>query len=165
MTVAERTRETPPAPKPAEVTPPGPLPRPPAPGRELSRGTSAAETGAQGESAGLSFGGGGGTEAAVRDEFCGGRIWPSCREYINEMLGEIERNWQKAQPERGVTVLTFTVDRSGQVLDVEVDSSSGSGLLDRASRAALRGARLPGLPADYPEPTLSIRLTFPYGVR
>jgi TonB family protein len=166
MAVPDREAETPPPPKPETVTPPGPRPREAAPGRELSRGTSAAETGASGEASGLSFGGGGGTAASVSDEFCGGRIWPSCREYVNTMLGEIGRHWQKSQPERGFTVVTFTVERGGgRVVDVQVVSSSGSGLLNRAARAALNQALLPPLPADYLESALSIRLTFPYGVQ
>jgi TonB family protein len=164
MTIPDRARETPPPPKPETAAPVGPLPRPPAPGRELARGAAAAETGARGESTGLSFGGGGGTSESFRDEFCGGRIWPSCHEYVGRMLGEIERHWQKAQPERGLTVLTFTINQDGSVDEVVVAQSAG-GLLDRAARSALDQARLPPLPSDYPERSLSIRLSFPYGVR
>jgi outer membrane biosynthesis protein TonB len=44
-----------------------------------------------------------------------------------------------------------------------VFQSSGNSILDRAARAALFDARFMPLPGEYPNPALTIRLSFPYG--
>lgn len=51
----------------------------------------------------------------------------------------------------GVTILAFTLDRAGNVVDSWIQKSSGSEMLDNAALEALERARpLPPLPAGYP---------------
>jgi protein TonB len=145
--------------KPSEA-PPSSVPRPPTTGTALARGTAAAETGATGQSLGLSFGGGaGGTQTITLADFC-------CPAYVTVMLEQIRRGWANVQPDRGTTVMKYTILRDGTVTDISVEKSSGSSLLDRASRAALdlfRRDRARPLPPEYTGESLTIYLTFPYG--
>jgi len=157
MTIPERepVRVQPPPPRTERPTTPTP-PRPPAPGREVNQGNVAVETGARGQGAGLSFGGGGGTSGTLETtDFC-------CMDYIELMRGKIDDEWRKDLPERGTTIVRFTIQRSGAISDITIVQSSGSNLLDREAERTLRRITLPGLPTAYTEPTLGIRLTFPY---
>jgi TonB family protein len=130
--------------------------RTPATGKEVTKGVALAETGATGQGTGLTFGGGaGGASATLDSDFC-------CREYVEEMLRRIRANWKNVQPENGTTVIKFRVLRDGTISAPEVERSSGSAMLDLASRAAFSGLRLPPLPEQYKEDTLTIHLTFPY---
>ena len=52
--------------------------------------------------------------------------------------------------EQGRVVVRFTVARDGQVLDVQLASSSGSPRLDQGATGMLRGARLPRSPPPCP---------------
>lgn len=150
--------------EPVRVQPPPPprqerqtatTPRPPAAGRELNQGNTAVETGSRGQGEGLSSGGGGGTSAAFDVNFC-------CPGYIDLLRGQVDQVWNKNLPERGTTILQFTIVRSGAIQDVQVLRSSGSNLLDREAIRAVGRVRLPELPLEWTEPTLGIRLTFPY---
>lgn len=138
--------------------PPPPLPpaRSLVTGREIVRGNTAVDTGAKGQGAGLTFGGGGaGGETDLKD-FC-------CPEYLQQILDTIDGNWNKNQPETGKTIVKFTVGRSGAISNIVIETPSGSGVLDRAARSALLNSQLPRLPAAYPRDTLTVHLTFPYG--
>ena len=142
--------------KPREVTPPPPT-RPPTTGAQVAKGTAAAETGAVGQSTGLTFGGG--AEGAVGKldvaDFC-------CPEFLQAMLREIRRGWNDQMPGTGVTVMKFTILRDGRIVDVVTEKSSGNGMLDIASRSAVP-AKLPmPLPAGYPGAQLVVHLSFPY---
>jgi TonB family protein len=145
--------------RPAQKTPkPPPLPavRPPIMGPRMASGSTAVDTGARGQGAGLTFGGGGlGGETDDKD-FC-------CPDYLVQVMAAVDSVWHKDQLEHGATTLRFTVQRNGAIRDVTVFQSSGVGILDRASKDALSEARLPPLPPAYTPPTLAIRLTFPYG--
>jgi TonB family protein len=160
MKVPEKTPVKPPPPKPASAVeqPPSPITRPPTTGREVTTGSSTAETGARGQGTGLTSGGGGTGAAVDVTNFC-------CNEYIVDMQRRIERYWQRGLPDRGETVLKFVIHRDGQVTDIAVEKSSGSGLLDRAARSALMQATLAPLPDRYEGDTLTVHLSFPYGVR
>lgn len=132
--------------------------RTPVTGPQVSQGSTRADTGARGQGVGLSFGGGlSGGETDLSD-FC-------CPEWVSAMLNAIEGRWNKNQPERGTTVLRFTIARDGSIdrNTITVVQRSGYGVLDRAAQAALQDVRLPPLPAAYPNPTLTVRLSFPYG--
>ena len=159
MAIPERTVERTP-PRPADTkAPPAPVTRPPPPGREVSRGTSITETGNVGESAGLASGGErGGQRTDFGADFC-------CPEWGRIMIDAIDRNWASQQPERGLTILSFVVHQNGTVTDLAVAQSSGSGNLDMLAQFAVRQARIPPLPRAYTEPTLRVRLRFPYGVQ
>ena len=159
MTIPETAVERTP-PKPVETTaPPVPAPRPPAPGRQVSRGTAATETGNVGQSAGLASGGErGGQRTEFDANFC-------CPEWGRIMVEAIDQNWSGVQPERGLTILSFVVNQNGTITELKVDESSGSPNLDRLALFAVQRARIPPLPRAYTEPTLRVRLRFPYGVQ
>ncbi len=150
-----------PLPSPKSTTPtPTPTPpvvtRPPITGPLVTQGNTPVDTGARGQGAGLTFGGGGtGGETDLKD-FC-------CPAYLQELTAAIDQNWQKRQPERGTTEIRFSVLRDGSIVDVEITGRSGSGVLDRISRNAVTESRLRPLPAAYTtSDRLTIRLKFPY---
>jgi len=159
MTIPDTTVDRTP-PKPVETkAPPTTVPRPPAPGRAVSRGTAVTETGNVGESAGLASGGErGGQRTDFDANFC-------CPEWGRIMVEAIDQHWASVQPERGLTILSFVVNQNGTITDLVVDQSSGSGNLDRLALFAVRQARIPPLPRAYTEPTLRVRLRFPYGIQ
>lgn len=144
--------------KPAPTTKPvkpEPAVRPPTTGPQLTQGNTPVDTGARGQGQGLTFGGGGtGGETNLAD-FC-------CPEYIALLTQQIDQNWQKAQQQRGTTVIRFSILKDGTVADLQVIKPSGSPLLDRASQRALLAAKLPALPSQYKSEKLTVNLTFPY---
>ena len=150
------------APKPAENPAPAPpvAARPPVTGAQVTQGSTTVETGASGQGAGLTFKKGIGGGETDLSNFC-------CPEYLNQMLSTIDGRWTKRPPgeDRGTTLLKFTINRDGSIDNILVETGSGSGVLDRNSRAALLGLRLPPLPPDYSNPTLTVHLEFPYGQR
>ena len=170
---APAVRATPPPPPPPTTQLPPRPPRPtttqrpqqeapraatraPVTGAQPTQGNRTVETGASGEGAGLASGGRiAGGDAALAD-FC-------CPGYLTDVLSRIDSRWTKNQPERGTTVIRFTVQRDGSITDVVVSKPSGYGTLDRAARNALDGLRLAPLPPAYNRETLTIHLTFPYG--
>jgi TonB family protein len=158
----------PPPPKPAErVVPAKPAER--APTRNTSRspaqptvaeepqtGVTRTETGARGQGFGLSTGGAGGSGVQLDvSNFC-------CPEYIEQMVTLIQRNWQPNQGVRGMTVMKFTIARGGLIQDVMVERPSGFLALDLAAERALLTTRLPELPPAFPNPSLTVHITFEY---
>jgi outer membrane biosynthesis protein TonB len=81
------------------------------------------------------------------------------------MLRLVESRWNKNQPERGTTEVRFTIARDGSIdpNTITVVKPSGYTTLDRVSRGALYDLRLPPLPPQYPNSTLTVRLSFAYG--
>ncbi len=145
------------------TTPDRPTPREargttPTRGAEVTSGSSIAETGARGQGFGLTAGGGGAGDGVTLDvgNFC-------CPEYIAAMVVRIRDAWS-SQADRSLnTEVHFTVQRDGRIGDVAVVRSSGDFLLDqRAQRAVVTTQTLPPLPAEYPNATLGVRLTFEY---
>lgn len=126
-------------------------------GVEAQAGTTRVETGAKGQGFGLSSGGGGGDGMKLdTTNFC-------CPEYILDMRDRITRNWVQQQQASGVVLMKYTILRNGQITAIEVETSSGNPTLDLASQRALVNTRnLAPLPADFPEPHLTVHLTFNY---
>jgi TonB family protein len=126
-------------------------------GAEARAGTTRVETGAKGQGFGLSSGGGGGDGVKLdTTNFC-------CPEYILDMRDRITRNWVQQQQAAGVVLMKYTILRSGQITAIEVETSSGNPTLDLASQRALVNTRmLAPLPAAFPEPQLTVHLTFDY---
>ena len=96
-------------------------------GFETQLGTAKVETGAKGQGFGLSSGGTGG-DGGVKlgvDNFC-------CPEYVADMRNRIIKNWNQNQQAAGVVIMKYTIQRSGQITDIEVGS------LQRKSRAGSR---------------------------
>ena len=147
-----------PPPKPAATAKPAkpePAVRPPTTGPQLTQGNTPVDTGARGQGQGLTFGGGGTGGETNLAGFC-------CPEYIAILTERIDQNWVKAQPQRGTTVVRFSILRDGTIADLQVIKPSGSPLLDRASQRALLAAKLPALPSQYKSEKLTVNLTFPY---
>ncbi len=154
MKVPATTAKPEPVSKPRDVTPPT---RTPTTGAQVAKGTAAVDTGAVGQSTGLTFGGGAAGAVGKLDvaDFC-------CPEFLDMMLREIRRIWNQSQPGNGITVMKFTILRDGRIVDVITEKSSGNAMLDIASKAAVP-AKLPqGLPAAYPGAQLVVHLSFPY---
>ncbi len=127
-------------------------------GAEAQAGTARVETGAKGQGFGLSSSGGGGTGGSRLDttNFC-------CPEYIADMVNRIHKNWNPQQQATGVVYVKYTIQRSGQLTDIQVETSSGNPSLDLASQRALVNTRmLAALPAAFPEPQLTVHLEFRY---
>jgi protein TonB len=158
-TVPMRAAPQPPAPPRVRetVVPMTAAPRPPVTGPQVTRGNTAVETGAHGLGAGLTLGGGTGGEMDLKN-FC-------CPDYLTKIADSISSRWKRAQPDRGLTIIAFTIHRDGSKSDVTIEQPSGSGVLDRASRAAVEDAQFPPLPRDYTFDTLTVHLKFPYGVQ
>ncbi len=62
----------------------------------------------------------------------------------------------------GTVGLRFTLDRAGHVIDLAVNRSSGSELLDSAAEAMLRNATLP--PPDPPQDRITISVQLHYAL-
>jgi TonB family protein len=147
-----------PAPRP-QVTqaPPEARGTTPTRGTETRAGTAIAETGAQGTGSGLSTGGTGGNGMRVDvGDFC-------CPDYIQLMVDRIRANWDDQQEVRGIVKVRYTIQRDGRITDVSVTQSSRFFALDNsAQRAVVQTRQLPPLPAQYPNPTLTMNLDFDY---
>jgi TonB family protein len=132
--------------------------RTPIKGAETSPGTAAAFTGARGQGFGLSGGGGGAGNGLTLDvgDFC-------CPDYLRTMVDRVKSNWDDRQNVAGVTIVRFTIQRSGQLTDIAITRSSGYPILDLAAqRAIVLTRQLPPLPAAFPNPTLTLNLNFQY---
>jgi TonB family protein len=88
----------------------------------------------------------------------------SISEWNNQVVAQLERN--KNYPvealnkkEEGTVIVSFTVDRSGNLVDSAVIQSSGSAILDKEAIAVLTRAQpFPPLPSDYPKFQLSLKI-------
>jgi protein TonB len=150
----------PPPPKPVERTiPTETRRRPPAqpkPEEEPRLGTTRTETGARGQGFGLASGGAGGSGVQLDvANFC-------CPAYIEQMITLIQRNWQANQGIRASTGMKFTITRNGSIQAVMVERPSGFAVLDLAAQRALLTTRLPELPPQFPNPSLTVHITFEY---
>lgn len=161
-TPAPRRAMPPPPPKPrAMPSPTAPVRRPqpqpkPVVEEEPQPGVTRTETGARGQGFGLATGGAGGSGVQLDvANFC-------CPEYIEQMVTLIQRNWQSNQGVSGSTLMKFTITRGGSIQAVMIERPSGFVALDLAAERALLLTRLPELPVQFPNPTLTVHLTFEY---
>ena len=164
--------EAAPAPKP-EMTLPDPKLKPrqqpknapkeasskaPSTGPEPQEGPARAETRVRGRGfAGLSSGGGGGTGGVTLDvtDFC-------CPDYIIQMKELVQQNWNGNKGRTGLTTMMFTIQRDGRIEGIRVEKGSGFTELDEEAARALRVVRLPQLPRQYTNPSLTVHLEFAY---
>ena len=56
--------------------------------------------------------------------------------------------------------MRFVIDRQGMLSDISVSRTSGNFLLDQAATRALTLTKLPPLPREYTNPTLTVNLEF-----
>ncbi len=125
----------------------------PSTGARVTEGQARADTGAVSDSIGLSTGGGGTGGQINLGNFC-------CPAYVEEMLQIIHRNWRQQQGARGSTIMRFAIDRQGVLSGISVSRPSGNFLLDQAATRALTLTKLPPLPREYTNPTLTVNLEF-----
>jgi protein TonB len=130
--------------------------RTPTTGPEVQPGSAVTETGARGAGFGLSSGGQGTGAQLDVGNFC-------CPEYLVTMQQLIKRNWNEKQPSGGEVIVKFTIQRTGTITDIVLERSSGYAALDLESQRALSLTRqLPPLPAQFPDTTLTVHLSFQY---
>ena len=127
----------------------------PTKGAEVQKGSTVAETGGKGMGFGLSSGGGGAGGYLDVANFC-------CPAYLATMRDMITRNWDSKQGTTAVAQVRFVIQKDGRIVDVLVEKSSGRQDLDYLASRALQLAKLPPLPAEYPEPALTVHLFFEY---
>lgn len=132
-----------------------PRSRTPTKGAEVQKGSSVAETGGKGLGFGLSSGGGSTGGYLDVANFC-------CPAYLVTMKDMITRNWDSKQGTTAIAQVRFVIQKDGRIVDVLVEKSSGRQDLDYLASRALQLARLPPLPAEYPEPALTVHLFFEY---
>lgn len=83
-------------------------------------------------------------------------------EYLAEMEGKVKPNWNPAfrQDDR-TTVLTFNIEKNGQVTGLQVSQGSGSDEADREALEAVQNSvPFAPLPADFPLKALEITFSF-----
>lgn len=147
-----------PPPKVAQAPDDAPVRTAPSKGPVPQAGQALANTGSTSRTPfGGTASGSGGTGARIDvGDFC-------CPQYLATMQERILRNWESRQQTLGTTILTFTVQRDGTLTAVAVERSSGNQTLDFIATRALRlTQRIPPLPPEYPNPTLSVHMTFEY---
>jgi len=132
--------------------------RTPTKGAQPAFGSAIADTGVRGQGFGLSTGGGAGTGSSleITGDFC-------CPEYLATMITRIRAAWNQDQGARGTSLIRFTIKRDGTIVDPTIFRSSGTVTLDTAAlRAVLTTRTLPPLPDAFPNPALTMRLSFEY---
>ena len=133
--------------------------RTPTKGAQPAFGSAIADTGVlRGQGFGLSTGGKAGTGSSleITGDFC-------CPEYLATMIARIRSAWNQDQGTRGTSLIRFTIKRDGSIVDATIFKSSGTVTLDTAALRALLATRtLPPLPDAFPNPTLTMRLSFEY---
>lgn len=128
-------------------------------GAQVTAGSALANTGPRGQGFGLSTGGGAGTGSFLDvADFC-------CPDYIVTMVDRIRSIWAQNQGATGQVVIKFTILRTGQIAPeaTSIEQRSGVTALDLAAlRAVLMTRSLPPLPDAFPNPTLTVHLSFQY---
>jgi TonB family protein len=91
------------------------------------------------------------------------------RPYLAQILALVRKNWFAVIPEsarlgnHGVTQLVFSIDRSGQVPKLVIDTPSGSEALDRAAVAGISASvPFPPLPRDFKGQLVILKFSFKY---
>jgi len=82
--------------------------------------------------------------------------------YAEQLTALIGANWLKPDVPAGTAcVVTFRIQRSGQVTDVRVETPSGLGFYDRAATRAVYAANpLPPLPTEFRREELGVHIRF-----
>lgn len=150
-------RKTPP-PKVTQAPRDAPARTAPSTGQQVQSGDALANTATTSR---VPFGGtasgSGGTGARLDvGNFC-------CPQYLATLQDRILRNWESRQQSLGTAIVMFRVLRDGTLSEIVVERSSGNQNLDFiATRAVRLTQRVPPLPAEYTNPSLTVHLTFEY---
>ena len=133
--------------------------RTPSRGAETTPGTALVDTGVRGQGFGLSTGGGKGSGSSLDVDvgtFC-------CFEWLAQVMNQIRANWDDKSEVPGDAYVKFTIQRNGQITDVKVEKPGAYSPNDRAAqRAVLYTKQVVALPAEFPNPTLTVNLDFQY---
>jgi TonB family protein len=79
------------------------------------------------------------------------------------MIDRIRGVWNQNQGGAGQVIVKFTIQRDGSLTSPSVEMPSGSIPLDLAAlRAVVMTKALPPLPSEFPNPTLTVHLSFQY---
>lgn len=126
-------------------------------GEETREGSTRVETQIRSQGFGLAQGGGlGGSMEVDAVDFC-------CNEYLGLVREAIQRNYTPNQGLTGMTKMMFTIRKDGLLTDIKVERPSVFQKLDLASqRALLATGKVPPLPPQYTNPTLTVHLFFEY---
>lgn len=154
--VAPPRPATPPPPR-VEAAPPEARGTTPTRGDEPNPGQGLADTGTRGQGFGLASGGGGGTGVALDvADFC-------CPEYIATMVQRIQNNLIARTEYPGEVVVKFTIQRDGLMTNQVIEKPSNYQALNlNALRAITATRQLRPLPEAFPNPTLTVYLTFQF---
>lgn len=144
-----------PPPTPVKDAPKDAKSRTPTQGAETREGRALAETGSQANTLGLTTGGGGTGGQINLGDFC-------CPQYVAEMVRLIRESWNQQQQTTGTTILKFTIQRDGSVVNLGVEKTSGFSTLDYFAQRAMMTVKLPPLPPEYTNPSLTVNLAFDY---
>lgn len=131
--------------------------RAPSQGDEITPGNTRANTRQRGEGFGLA-GGGAAAGSGVKVDapnFC-------CPAYIDTVLVVIKRNWSDDSTRVVSTTIKFTIAKNGSIQEPQVENASGFDELDNRALRAVQLAKLPPLPAEYTNPTLTLHVQFDY---
>ena len=131
--------------------------RTPTRGAQTQPGTAIAETRARGQGFGLSSGGGAGSGMTLDvADFC-------CPDYLLAMIERIRTNWESNVGTAGVVVVRFTIQQDGTLTKIELEKGHPNPTLGLAALRAVQLTRqLQPLPAQFPNPTLTVNLNFEY---
>jgi TonB family protein len=131
--------------------------RTPSRGAETTAGSTSVETNVRGQGFGLSTSGGVGTGVQLDvTDFC-------CPDYLNLMSQRIHQHWNSTAETPSQVTVTFTIQRDGTLTNPILKKSSGNSLLDMRAQTAIVSTRsLLPLPREFPNPTLTVHLTFQY---
>ncbi len=164
----ERPREATPSLRPPDLRPregvrePVQPAAPPAPAAPVAPPAPAPAVASVGNGTGTGTGKGGGIELAGPTGGAGGGSAMSY--YLTLVDRKISDNWVPLTPAGSpevVVVIQFRVLRSGQVRDVQLDTSSGNNAVDLAAMRAIRQSiPLPPFPNLLTEPYLDLRYRF-----
>jgi TonB family protein len=126
-------------------------------GDEVRTGSAVAVTGARGQGFGVSTGGGAGVGATLDvGSFC-------CPDYLILMNQRITSNWNQQAEVSGAAIIKLTIQRDGRLTDISLEQTSNYAALDNNARRAVEVTRqVTPLPADYPNQSLTVHLTFKY---
>lgn len=89
------------------------------------------------------------------------------RPYLKAVREKIESSWiypekASARKEQGITVIRFSLAKTGELLDTAIIRSSGFPLLDEATLRAVRKSRYAPLPDFFQLSRLNVVATFEY---
>lgn len=89
-------------------------------------------------------------------------------QYVTSLVRAIQLQWEKeniVQVARGTSprvYVKFTIGKSGEVSNLEIDQPSGSAQLDGSGKRAVQKASIPPLPQAYSGSSVDVRFYFEY---